>query len=63
MLENANGRWELSERGVFLRDDVDEEDDDSTSDFEPSKWNAEMTRSLAVMRKVMTWNLISLFTL
>ncbi|RDW73545.1 hypothetical protein BP6252_07452 [Coleophoma cylindrospora] len=37
VLENAHDRWELSERGVYPQDEVDEEDDDSTSDFAPSE--------------------------
>ncbi|RDW87247.1 hypothetical protein BP5796_02941 [Coleophoma crateriformis] len=36
VLENAHDQWKLSERGLYPRDDVDEEDDDSTSDFVPS---------------------------
>ncbi|KUJ09457.1 uncharacterized protein LY89DRAFT_724443 [Mollisia scopiformis] len=37
VLDDAYERWKLSEKGIHPRDDVDEEDDDETSDYVPSE--------------------------
>ncbi|KAE8454635.1 hypothetical protein EG329_000258 [Mollisiaceae sp. DMI_Dod_QoI] len=37
ILDGAYERWKLGEQGIHLPDYVDEEDDDSTSDYKPSE--------------------------